>query len=78
MGALILIGSLLLFLIIKLPIAFSLGLSSIITAMYMNIPAIVIAQKMVEGVRRFFTISYSIFYISRRDYGARRDIKKIN
>lgn len=64
MGALILIGSLLLFLIIKLPIAFSLGLSSIITAMYMNIPAIVIAQKMVEGVRSFSLLAIPFFILA--------------
>ncbi|MGL5122789.1 MAG: TRAP transporter large permease [Fusobacteriaceae bacterium] len=60
----ILLGTLFLFLIIKLPIAFALGLSAASTALYMGIPALVIAQKMVEGVKSFSLMAIPFFIIA--------------
>ena len=64
MEILILLGSLFLFLIARLPIAFALGISATVTAMYMGIPAIVIAQKMVEGVKSFSLMAIPFFIIA--------------
>lgn len=60
----ILIGSLLLFLIIKLPIAFALGLSATLTALYLGIPTMIIAQKMVEGVKSFSLMAIPFFILA--------------
>ncbi len=60
----ILLGTLFLFLIIRLPIAFALGLSATSAALYMGIPALVIAQKMVEGVKSFSLMAIPFFIIA--------------
>ncbi|MGL5174902.1 MAG: TRAP transporter large permease [Cetobacterium sp.] len=64
MEVFILIGSLFLFLIIKLPIAFALGLSATLTALYLGIPTMVIAQKMVEGVKSFSLMAIPFFILA--------------
>jgi tripartite ATP-independent transporter DctM subunit len=64
MGTLILVGSLLLFLVIKLPIAFALGLSATLTGIYLGIPTMVIAQKMVEGVKSFSLMAIPFFILA--------------
>lgn len=64
MEILMLLGSLFLFLIIRLPIAFALGASATVTALYMGIPTIVVAQKMVEGVKSFSLMAIPFFIIA--------------
>ncbi len=60
----ILIGSLLFLLAIRLPIAFALGLSAAFTASYLNIPLLVIAQKMVSGVNSFSLMAIPFFILA--------------
>lgn len=64
MAIFILIGSLFILLAIRLPIAFALGLSSTFTAMYLNIPLLVIAQKMVQGVNSFSLMAIPFFILA--------------
>ncbi|MGL4254194.1 MAG: TRAP transporter large permease [Fusobacteriaceae bacterium] len=64
MEILMLLGSLFLFLVIRLPIAFALGASATVTALYMGIPTIVVAQKMVEGVKSFSLMAIPFFIIA--------------
>ncbi|MGL5543184.1 MAG: TRAP transporter large permease, partial [Fusobacteriaceae bacterium] len=49
---------------IRLPIAFALGASATVTALYMGIPTIVVAQKMVEGVKSFSLMAIPFFIIA--------------
>lgn len=64
MAIFILIGSLFALLAIRLPIAFALGLSSTFAAMYLNIPLLVIAQKMVQGVNSFSLMAIPFFILA--------------
>lgn len=59
-----LIGLLLLFLVIRIPIAFALGLSTMITALYLKIPAMVVAQQMVKGVNSFSLLAIPFFILA--------------
>ena len=64
MGIVILLGSLILSLVVRLPIAFALGMSATVTALYVEIPVLVIAQKMVEGVKSFSLMAIPFFIIA--------------
>ena len=44
----ILLGSFALFLVLKVPITFSLAVSSVLTAIYLKIPLMAIVQQMVQ------------------------------
>ncbi|HNZ95485.1 MAG TPA: TRAP transporter large permease, partial [Sphaerochaeta sp.] len=63
-GSFILIGSFLALLIFKFPITFSLFLSSIITATYLNIPLMSIVQRLVSGVHSFSLLAIPFFILS--------------
>lgn len=60
----LLLGSFFVLLIIKVPIAFSLGLSTMATAMYLGIPPMVIGQQMVKGLNSFSLIAIPFFIIA--------------
>jgi len=60
----ILLGSFLIMLIIRIPIAFSLGLSTLITALYLNISPMVMLQQMVKGVNSFSLMAIPFFIIA--------------
>lgn len=64
MGTLILIGSFVLMLILKFPITFSLFLSSVFTAMYLNLPMMSIVQRLVSGVNSFSLLAIPFFILS--------------
>ena len=53
----LLLGSFAFLTIIKIPITFALGISSVITAYYLNIPAAMIAQSLVRGINSFSLLS---------------------
>ena len=63
-GSIILIGSFIAMLILKFPITFSLFLSSIITATYLNIPLMSIVQRLVSGVNSFSLLAIPFFILS--------------
>ena len=64
MGTLILIGSFLVMLVLKFPITFSLFLSSVFTAMYLNMPMMSIVQRLVSGVNSFSLLAIPFFILS--------------
>ena len=53
MELLILFGTLIALLILGVPVAFSLGLSSLATMWYLDIPAVVVFQRMAAGMNDF-------------------------
>jgi len=60
----LLIGCLFVLLIIRVPIAFSLGLSTMITALYLKIPAMVVTQQMVKGINSFSLLAIPFFILA--------------
>ena len=64
MGSLILIGSFVFMLVMKFPITFSLFLSSVFTAMFLNIPLMSIVQRLVSGVNSFSLLAIPFFILS--------------
>jgi ABC-type multidrug transport system fused ATPase/permease subunit len=60
----ILLGSFAALLVLKVPITFSLAVSSIATAMYLKIPLMVILQQMVQGVNSFSLLAIPFFIIA--------------
>ncbi|MBI9095102.1 MAG: TRAP transporter large permease [Sphaerochaeta sp.] len=64
MGSFILIGSFVFMLVMKFPITFSLFLSSILTAIFLNIPLMSIVQRLVSGVNSFSLLAIPFFILS--------------
>ncbi|HQA60922.1 MAG TPA: TRAP transporter large permease subunit, partial [Tepidanaerobacteraceae bacterium] len=60
----LLLGSFAFLTIIKIPITFALGISSVITAYYLNIPAAMIAQSLVRGINSFSLLSIPFFILA--------------
>jgi len=60
----ILLGLFAVLLILKVPITFSLTISSIATAFYLNIPLLAIAQRMVQGVNSFSLLAIPFFILA--------------
>jgi tripartite ATP-independent transporter DctM subunit len=63
-GALILFGSLALLMVLRIPIAFSLIVSSIISAIYLDIPLLFLFQKMVNGLNSFTFLAVPFFILA--------------
>jgi len=63
-GAWLLLGSFFFFMIIKMPIAFSLGVSSMITCLYASIPITPIAQRMVASLDSFPLMTIPFFILA--------------
>lgn len=64
MASTILIVSFLVLLLLRLPITFSLILSSVLTANYLNIPLLTIVQRMVSGVNSFSLLAIPFFILA--------------
>ena len=69
MGSFILIGSFVFMLVMKFPITFSLFLSSIFAAMFLNIPLMSIVQRLVSGVNSFSLLAIPFFILSGEKIG---------
>lgn len=63
-AAYILLGSFLLMLVIRIPIAFSLGLSTLFTAFYLGLTPMVVFQQMVKGINSFSLMAIPFFIIA--------------
>lgn len=63
-GVPLLFGSLALLMVLRIPIAFSLTISSIITALYLEIPLLFIFQKMVNGLNSFTFLAVPFFILA--------------
>lgn len=62
-GIIILIGTLLLLMLIRIPIAFSLGISAVCAALYLDIPMVNLFMKMVTSLQNFVIIACPFFVI---------------
>jgi tripartite ATP-independent transporter DctM subunit len=60
----LLVGSFLLFIILRFPIAYSLGISSVLTVMYLGIPVEIVAQNTVRGINTFSLMAVPFFIIA--------------
>lgn len=63
-AVLLLLGSFLLMLFIRIPIAFGLGLSTMLTAFYVGLPPMVVMQQMVKGINSFSLMAIPFFIIA--------------
>ena len=64
MASTILIGTFILLLVFRMPITFSLFLSSVVTALYLNIPLMTIVQRLVSGVNSFSLLAIPFFILA--------------
>lgn len=64
MATLILLGTFVGLLILRVPITFTLIVASIASASYMNIPLMAIVQRMVQGVRSFSLLAIPFFILA--------------
>ncbi len=69
-AVLILVGSFGVMLILRFPIAFAIGISSVFTTMYLGLPLMQIAQLMVKGVNVFTLMAVPFFIIAGELMGA--------
>lgn len=65
----VLLGSFFVMLVIKVPIAFALGLSSVFTALYMNLPLQAVFQQMVRGINSFSLMAIPFFILAGQIMG---------
>ena len=70
MAILILLGSFFLMLLIRMPIAFSLALSSVFTALFLDIPVAAVLQRMVNGVNKVSLLAVPFFIFAGQLMGA--------
>lgn len=64
LAIILLLGSFIVLLLIRVPISFSLIFSSLITATYLKIPLMAVVQQMVQGVRSFSLLAIPFFIIA--------------
>lgn len=63
-ATIILIGSFILFIALRFPIAYSLGIASVVTVMYLKMPVEMVAQNTVRGINAFSLMAVPFFIIS--------------
>src|SRR5690606_30757773 len=64
LGGIILIGSFVVLLLLRFPVAVVLAISSLITAIYLNIPLEVIGQQIVQGVNSYGLLAIPFFILA--------------
>ncbi len=69
-AVLILIGSFFVMLICRFPIAFAIGISSVLTVIYLGLPIMQVAQLMVKGVNIFTLMAVPFFIMAGEIMGA--------
>ena len=60
----IMLGSFIILLMLRMPISFTLGISSALTALYLNIPLATVFQRMVSGVQAFSLLAIPFFILA--------------
>ena len=63
-GILILIGLFFALMIMRVPIAFAMGIASLVTAWYLDIPLLMIYQRMVNGLNSFTFLAVPFFVVA--------------
>lgn len=69
LGITILIGSFFLLLAIRVPIAFALGISSVLTAWYLGLPLMIVVQQMTQGLNSFSLMAIPFFIVAGQIMG---------
>ncbi len=64
LGILILLGTFVVLIILRVPITFALIISSILTGIYVNIPLMAVVQRMVQGVTNFSLLAIPFFILA--------------
>lgn len=62
-GITLLLGGFLVLLLLRIPVAFALGLSSLATASYLGLPLLLVAQRMVNGLNSFTFLAVPFFIL---------------
>lgn len=62
-GILLLLGSFLALMALRVPIAFALGLASLATTLYLGLPLLMVAQRMVNGLNTFTFLAVPFFIL---------------
>ncbi|SNY90259.1 TRAP transporter, DctM subunit [Cohaesibacter sp. ES.047] len=60
----LLIGSFLTMIILRLPIVFAIGISSVVTTLYLGLPLMMVAQNMVKGLNVFVLLAVPFFILA--------------
>ncbi|WP_027135613.1 TRAP transporter large permease [Geminicoccus roseus] len=60
----LLLGGFLVLMLLRVPIAFALGISSMVTAFYLGIPSLFVAQRMVNGLNSFTFLAVPFFILA--------------
>ncbi|ASJ72865.1 TRAP transporter large permease [Granulosicoccus antarcticus] len=63
LGITLLLGLFVALMLLRVPVAFALGLSSLATAHYLNLPMLMIAQRMVNGLNSFTFLAVPFFIL---------------
>lgn len=63
LGVTILIGSFLVLMFLNVPIAFSLGISSVLTVWYLGLPMTIVFQRMISGLQSFTFLAVPFFIL---------------
>lgn len=63
-GIAILLGTFVILILLRTPIAFSLGIASIATALYLQLPLLIVAQRMVAGMESISLIAIPFFILA--------------
>lgn len=63
-GVGVLLGGFLVLMFLRVPIAFALGISSLVTAFYLGIPSLFLAQRMVNGLNSFTFLAVPFFILA--------------
>lgn len=60
----ILFGTFILFILLRMPISFTLGVSAIVTAFYLKLPLLIVAQRMIAGMESISLIAIPFFILA--------------
>jgi len=63
-ATIILIGTFMLFLILKVPVAFALGISSLLTVVYLKLPPMLVFQRITSGLNNLSMMAIPFFILA--------------
>ena len=65
LGISLLIGSFFILLAIRVPVAFALGIASVLTAWYLDLPLMIVLQQMTKGLDSLFLLPFKALSFRR-------------
>jgi TRAP-type mannitol/chloroaromatic compound transport system permease large subunit len=68
-AAILLVGSFLLLVILRIPIAFCLGVSSFLAVLYLGMPVEMVAQRVANGINSFSLLAVPFFMLAGQIMG---------